>query len=175
MGAGSPAADACRLRHDLRRERHAVRGRPEGVFPAAGHRGHRRLGRRRPGHLVPGDAAEARRDRRHREGGPGGRYRRRLHRLGQRERHDDELRLRLHLLEAARGARRQRQSSDEPAALRARRGAGRDALHAATSGPARRRQIDQRSVRVHAAGRRPRHAQLVGPAHARGHEGPPPS
>jgi multidrug efflux pump len=58
----------------------SVRGDPQGVLSAAGHRHAHRQYARRPEHLVPGDGAETAQRDEHRAGRPGGAGRGRLHR-----------------------------------------------------------------------------------------------
>jgi multidrug efflux pump len=110
-----PRAHPARPRRDHRAQHLPLRQGAEGLLPAAGHRPPDRLHPRRPGHLVPGDARQARRVRRHREERSRGRQRDRLHR-----RRPEEPRLDVHRAEAARGAGRAGSPGDRPAAHQAR-------------------------------------------------------
>ena len=130
---------------------------PEGLLPAAGHRAPDRRHPGRPEHLVPGDAAEARRfhgDRRRRSGG---RERRRLHR-----RRAAQFGLHVRRAEAGRRAQGNGGPGHRAAARQAREGARRQSLPAAGAGHPDRRPAEQRAIPVHAAGRRPRRAARVG-------------
>ena len=109
------APDDAHPRGHHRPQRVPVRAHSEGLLPAAGHRAHDRLDPGRPGHFLPGDAAEARRLRRDRQRRPGGRERGRLHR-----RRPAQLRLHVHHAQTAEGAQGERRPGDRAPAPEAR-------------------------------------------------------
>ena len=125
-----------------------VRGDPQGLLPAAGHRPHHRRHPRRPEHLLPVDAAEVPPVRRHHPRGSGDRERGRLHR-----RLPDQFGLPVRHPEAARRAQGQRRPGDRAPAAQARAGARRQRLPAGDAGHPGRRPPGQLAVPVHPAER----------------------
>ena len=160
-----PAAGPRARRRHGRAQRLPLRGRAQGVLPAAGHRAAHRRDPGRAGHLVPGHAAEARR----RSsascrtipavdnviGFTGGGWRRR-HR---------EHRAHVHRAQAARGARRL--GADQVIARlrgRARRVPGAPTFLQAVQDLRVGGRAEQRAVPVHAPGRKRRGARRLGAA-----------
>ncbi len=137
---------------------------PKGFFPQQDTGRADRLHPGRPEHLVPGDAAEARRLHRDRARRSGGRERRRLHR-----RRAAQLGLDVRRAEAA--ARSASRRADQVIArLRGKLAHEPGAnlfLHAGAGHP-HRRPAGERAVPVHAAGRRSRRAARLGAADPRG-------
>ena len=157
LGAARTASSCCWCCSRRLPQRLPLRDHSQGILSAAGHRAPGRRDPGRPEHLVPGDAAEARRFHDHRQRRSGGRERRRLHRRRAAQfRHD------VRRAEADRRAPRDGGPGDRAAARQAREGARRQPLPAAGAGHPDRRPAEQRAIPVHAAGRRPRRAARVG-------------